>query len=556
MKKTFLLLLFILQVSAVFAQYTIKRAFANYTFDRPSEMISSIDGSNRFFVLQQRGIIYVFKNDTNVNNKKIFMNLTNVSQAGYEGGLMGMAFHPNFSTNRYFYLHYTFDSVSKFWNRISRFTVSANNPDTALRSSERIIMTIAQPYVGHKGGRIQFGSDEFLYIALGDGGNEGDPLGNGQNKSTLLGKILRINIKSTSPGKDYSIPASNPFYGNTSGYKEEIYAYGFRNPWKFSFDFHTGRLWAGDVGQYTWEEVDIVEKGKNYGWNKMEGFHCFGTCDTTGKGFTRPVWEFYREPEHAVIGGYVYRGLSFPDLYGKYIYGDLRGYVYALTYNGTTVTNNQQIHDYWGWFISSFGVGEDNEIYILKYYDGAIFRLVNKTAVKVNLKMVVQGMLNNNKLNMKDTVSVNLRNTTLPYGIVSSAKTVIDSLNFSGTLNFESANSGNYYLQITHRNSVETWSKILNLSNTSVNNFDLTLSQSQAYGNNLILKNGKYCIYSGDISRNGTVGADDLTAVDNGSVNFQTGYLLSDLNGDKFVDAFDLAIVGDNSYHFVTVIRP
>ncbi len=557
MKKILILLILLLSLSDVFAQnYIIKQAFVNYTFDRPTEMISSIDKTNRLFVLQQRGIIWVFKNDTAINSKKIFINLTQVQQTGYEGGLMAMAFHPNFKSNRYFYINYSFDSASKFWTRISRFTVSASNPDSGLNSSELILLTISHPYGGHKGGKIQFGNDGYLYIAVGDGGSNGDPLGNGQSKTTLLGKILRIDVNTPSPGKSYSVPVSNPFYGNSQGYKQEIYAYGLRNPWKFSFDYQTGKLWAGDVGEYTYEEVDLIENGKNYGWNKMEGFHCYGTCDTTGMGFTRPIWEFYRDPEHAVIGGYVYRGLSMPSLYGKYIYGDLKGYVWAMTYNGTAVTSNVLLHDYFGWAISAFGATEDNELYIVGYYTGVLYRLVNKTSVVLNLKMLVEGFYNNNRLNIKDTVQVNLRNTASPYAIVSSSKTLIDSISFKGNINFENTVGGNYYLQINHRNSIETWSKVVNLSNNVVNNFDLTSAQSQAYGNNLVRKNNLYCIYSGDVNQDGAADINDVGLVANNAYFYVSGYKPTDLNGDGFSDVSDQSIVDNNAYRFVMKITP
>lgn len=557
--KKILILIFVLSVTNIFAQqytYIIKRAFPNLVFNRPTELIPSIDKSNRLFMLQQRGIIYVFKNDSLTNSRKIFINLPQVSQQGYEGGLQGMAFHPNYVTNRYFYVHYTFDSVGLFWSRISRITASATNPDTALNSTERILMTIAQPLPGHKGGKIQFGNDGYLYIALGDGGGTGDPYNNAQNKSSLLGKILRIDVNNVSPGKSYAIPPSNPFYGNSQGFKEEIFAYGLRNPWKFSVDYQTNRIWAGDVGQFEWEEVDIIESGKNYGWNKMEGFHCYGTCDTTGKGFTRPVWEFWREMEHAVIGGYVYRGMAMPSLYGKYLYGDLKGYVWAITYNGTAVTNNVLIHDYFGWAISTFGLTEDNEFYIVGYYDGYMYRLVNKTAINVKLKMAIEGFYETKELNMRDTVTVNLRNSTSPYALVNTAKTIIDSNNFTGGLFFENATSGNYYLQIKHRNSIETWSKVLNLSNTVVNNFDMTTSMTQAFGNNLVFKNGKYCIYSGDSNQDGVVDLNDLGAVANGAYNYTTGYSLTDLTGDKFADMSDLQIADNNSELFIAKIVP
>lgn len=558
-----ILLTFILinLTNAFSQQYNIRQAFINYSFDKPTELIPSIDGTNRLFVLQQRGLAYVFKNDTTINNIKVFLNLTNVvAQTGYEGGLMGMAFHPNYKNNRYFYVHYSYiDSGSNVFSRISRFTTSLINPDSAILSSEYILMTVAEPFRPHKGGRIEFGPDGYLYIAKGDGGTDLDSVGNAQSKFNLMGKILRIDVNSVSPGRNYSVPVSNPYYGNTLGYKDEIYAYGFRNPWKFSIDPVTNRLWAGDVGEHNYEEIDIVEKGKNYGWNKLEGYHCLGTCDTSGMNFTRPVFEYdHSAGAQAVIAGYVYRGLNFPSLYGKYIYADLGlANVYAITYDGINVTANTLLNNYWGYYISTLGISEDrNEIFIMRFYSGAIFRLVNNLSVKVKLKMLIEGFFNNNKLNLKDTITVNLRNSAAPFNLVSSSKSILDSVNYFGTFNFENVNSGNYYLQIKYKNSIETWSKIVSLSSAALNNFDLTSSQSQAFGNNLKLKNNMYCIYSGDVNQDGAVEIIDVSSVDNDAKNFRSGLTATDLTGDRFVDVSDLTIVDNNGYNFVSRIIP
>ncbi|MGB3018138.1 MAG: PQQ-dependent sugar dehydrogenase, partial [Ignavibacteria bacterium] len=282
-----LLFAMLVSISETHAQYKMRVAFPNLaTFNNPIEMVNAGDGTNRLFVAQQRGLIYVFQNSPTVNSRKTFMDLTGVvSATGSETGLLGIAFHPNYENNRYLYLSYTFDS-SGLRSRIVRFEASSSNPDTALRSTQKILLTLAQPFSNHNGGKIAFGPDGYLYISFGDGGSGGDPQNNGQTRTTLLGKILRINVDSTQSGLSYAIPPTNPYYQNTDGFREEIYVYGVRNVWKFSFDNTTGQLWAGDVGQNAWEEIDIIERGKNYGWNKMEGFYCYGTCDTTGKGFT------------------------------------------------------------------------------------------------------------------------------------------------------------------------------------------------------------------------------------------------------------------------------
>lgn len=235
-------------------------------------------------------------------------------------------------------------------------------------------MEINQPYDNHKGGQLAFGADGYLYIGVGDGGSEGDPLGNGQNRSTLLGKILRINIDTAEANQNYSIPADNPFVGNTAGYRGEIYAYGLRNPWRFSFDSATGNLWVGDVGGDRLEEIDLVEKGKNYGWNIMEGSLCFNPMSGFNEtGLTLPVWNYTHDLGNAVIGGYVYHGSALPSLDGAYIYGDYgSGRIWALRYNGT-VTQNEQIADT-GLNIASFGVDQQGELYFTAL-SGKIYHL-------------------------------------------------------------------------------------------------------------------------------------------------------------------------------------
>ena len=205
---------------------------------------------------------------------------------------------------------------------IARFSVTANDANVADSNSQQVILEINQPFSNHKGGQLAFGPDGYLYIGVGDGGSEGDPDSNGQNLSTLLGKILRIDVNTQSNGRNYGIPADNPFAGNTAGYREEIYAYGFRNPWRFSFDSATGALWVGDVGQDRVEEIDLVEKGKNYGWNTMEGTLCYNPpsgCNQTG--LTLHIWNYTHDLGNAVIGGYVYPGKALPSLVGAYVYG-------------------------------------------------------------------------------------------------------------------------------------------------------------------------------------------------------------------------------------------
>ena len=353
--------------------YQVKVAFPNLLFDHPVGIYNAGDGSNRLFVIEQPGFIRVFENSANTSVASVFLNISSRVVYGGEMGLLGLAFHPNFSVNGYFYVDYIVDNPRR--TMISRFSASSDNPNVANVSSEFILLVVEQPFANHNGGQIAFGLDGYFYVALGDGGGAGDPLGNGQNRSTLLGSILRIDVNSASASLNYSIPFDNPFVGNTAGYREEIYAYGLRNPWRFSFDTATGWLWTADVGQNTIEEVDLIENGKNYGWNIMEGSLCYSPstgCNQTG--LTLPIWEYNHTLGYSVTGGFVYHGLLLPELAGSYIYGDYgSGRIWALQYNGTGAPINTEIVDS-ALNIPSFGLDENNELYICAF-DGKIYRL-------------------------------------------------------------------------------------------------------------------------------------------------------------------------------------
>lgn len=569
-KLLVLIFLALISVTDSFSQYKLKSAFPNLPkFNNPIELVHAYDGTNRMFVAQQRGIIYLFDNSPAVSTRKTFINLSGkVSQSGSELGLLGLAFHPNYESNRYFYVNYTFDSASAYFSRISRFTASSLNPDTALVSTELILMTLAQPYSNHNGGKVAFGPDGYLYISFGDGGSGGDPLGNGQNRAALLGKILRINVDIPANGKQYSIPSSNPFFGNSSGYKEEIYAYGLRNVWKFSFDFPTGRLWAGDVGQGSYEEIDIIENGKNYGWNKMEGFNCYGTCDTTGKGFTRPVWEYTHSATTgglSVTGGYVYRGASLPGLYGKYIYADYQyGSVWALNYDGVNPATNVLLHDTTNnsFFMSSFGVDQNNELFVFRYGNtiGEIFKIVNTGVSNLTLKSSIQGFYDtgSNTLNIADTTDVIIRSAVSPYNIFDSTSTVIDPLTLKGLCFFNNTPNGKYYIVLKHRNSLETWSRNGgdSLRKGETVTYDFTDDSSKAYGNNEIKTGNVYSVYNGDTNQDGIIDGSDLSNVENDVSLSASGYIVTDINGDNFADAADLSQVENNSSNSVVLISP
>lgn len=389
MKKNIPLLLAIFIYANSFAQnFMLQPAYPllSQTFLYPIEFKSSPDTSNRMFVVEKHGKIFVLNHSPNTTSTKLFLDLSaQVSQSPSYGetGLLGIAFHPNFSSNGYFYVNYTDSLNGDLMSFISRFQVSPNNPDSALLSSKYEILSLVQPYSNHNGGCLNFGLDGYLYCAFGDGGSAGDPQGNGQNKSVLLGKMLRLNIDSAATPLHYSIPTDNPFYGNSLGFREEIFAYGLRNTWRFNLDSVSQKMWAGDVGQNNYEEIDIIENGANYGWNILEGLHCYNApiCDTTLK--RKPIWEYTHSNSNiSVTGGYVYRGSALPALYGKYIFGDyVSGRIWALNYDSinpasTAVIIDRPVSVAQQKMISSFGIDRQNNIYAISYAEGKIFEIV------------------------------------------------------------------------------------------------------------------------------------------------------------------------------------
>ena len=355
------------------AQLQIEKAFPNLRFSRPVDFQAPNDGTNRIFVVEQAGLIKVFPNDRDVQTAGIFLDIRKrVDARANEMGLLGLAFHPDFKNNGLFFVNYTASNPRR--TIVSKFQAPSPGADKADPDSEVQILVINQPYSNHNGGQLAFGPDGYLYIALGDGGAAGDPQGHGQNPATLLGAILRIDVNNPTGGLPYSIPDDNPFAGNTEGIKEEIYAYGLRNPWRFSFDPQTGWLWAADVGQDAREEINLIESGKNYGWNIMEGSLCFSPptgCNKTG--LELPIWEYDHTQGHSITGGYVYRGKNVPELYGKYIYADfISGNIWALQYDGKNPPKNELLLAS-GLNISSFGVDSNYELYICAF-DGYIYR--------------------------------------------------------------------------------------------------------------------------------------------------------------------------------------
>ncbi len=337
--------------------------------EKPTSITHAGDGSKRLFITEQAGRIMIVKD--NVKLKDPFLDIRERVSCCGERGLLSVAFPPGFQKKGHFYVNYTNqlgDTV------VARFRTSKDS-DRADAVSEEVILMIKQPFANHNGGQLAFGPDGYLYIGMGDGGSGGDPFGNGQKMDTLLGKLLRIDVESNV--KPYDVPPSNPFVGK-KGVLPEIWALGLRNPWRFSFDRRTGNLFIADVGQNKYEEVDVQpassKGGENYGWNIMEGLHCFRskTCDTSG--LVLPVVEYGHDAGCSVTGGMVYRGTTLPPLDGTYLYGDYcSGRVWGIRGSGKQWTAKELLDS--GLSISTFGEDEAGELYVADYGGGGIFRI-------------------------------------------------------------------------------------------------------------------------------------------------------------------------------------
>ena len=350
----------------------LEPAFPGIELDRMVLLTHAGDDTGRLFVVLQPGRIVVFENDPAVESTHTFLDIRErVSDAGNEEGLLGLAFDPAYVENGYFYVYYSAARPRR--SVISRFSVSPGDPNRADPGSELVFMEVEQPYSNHNGGHLVFSPDGMLYVGLGDGGAAGDPQGNGQDTSTLLGSILRIDVSRLDDLGAYEVPEDNPLAGRGGAARGEIWAYGLRNPWRFSFDRETGTLWAADVGQNLYEEIDIIRPGLNYGWNVMEGSHCFRQQGCDAQGLTMPVAEYGRDGGCSVTGGHVYRGRRIPSLYGAYLYGDFcSGKIWALRHDGAAVTEHMEIADT-GLSISSFGEDPSGEVYVLTF-EGVIYR--------------------------------------------------------------------------------------------------------------------------------------------------------------------------------------
>ena len=352
-------------------------AFPNLKFRRPLFLTSAGNDNSRLFVVEQPGRIYVFKNEANVEEKKLFLDISSriPRRRHNEEGLLALAFHPKYKTNGFFYLCYSQHAADGKPRRgvIARFKVT-KDPDKADPASTKVLLEVPEPRGNHNGCMLTFGDDGYLYASFGDGGKQGDPDGNGQNLGNLLGSCIRIDVDRQDKGKAYAIPKDNPFVGR-KGARAEIWAYGLRNIWRMSFDRETGLLWGADVGQNGWEEVDIIVKGGNYGWNKREGKHAHRGGKKTDK-MIDPVAEYDRAKGISITGGYVYRGKKLKELVGVYVYADyFTGRIWGLTYDveKKKVIGNELMAHEQGKYIASFGEDAKKELYAC-CFDGRIYR--------------------------------------------------------------------------------------------------------------------------------------------------------------------------------------
>jgi glucose/arabinose dehydrogenase len=338
----------------------------------PVHITNAGDGSGRLFVVEQAGVIRII--DQGRLLPQPFLDIRERVNSGGEKGLLSVAFHPRYKDNGLFYVDYTTQQkglhtiIAEFKRR------SDNEADPA---SERLLLKIKQPYANHNGGQLAFGPDGYLYIGMGDGGLANDPFGNGQNTQTLLGALLRIDVDRRDGTRAYAIPPDNPFVGKPK-HREEIWAFGLRNPWRFAFDASGGLLYLADVGQDEYEEIDIIRKGRNYGWNIMEGPSCTPgvSANCNKSGLELPIFSYPHPDGFSITGGFVYRGKAIPELCGVYVYGDyVAQRIWGLRYNGSKVTQQRLLlktrHA-----ISSFGEDQAHELYLADHGHGKVMKIV------------------------------------------------------------------------------------------------------------------------------------------------------------------------------------
>ncbi len=578
LRTTLLLGFFFFAITAMMAQPSISLVPYASGFSSPVDIKPQ---GNRLFIVEKAGYIRIVTGPNTILPTDFLDIDARVNSGGNERGLLGLAFHPDYENNGYFYLNYN-DAAGD--TKISRFTRSSSNPDVADPNSELVLMTVDQPYSNHNAGDLAFGPDGYLYIPLGDGGSGGDPQNISQNTSRLLGKMLRVDVDGGTP---YSIPADNPFVGN-SAYQPEIWAVGLRNPWRISFDRLTNDLWIGDVGQNAWEEINVQPAnstgGENYGWRCYEGDATYNTGGCANQSqYTFPVHDYasINSVGCSVTGGYVYRGQNYPNLYGKYIYTDYcTGFFWYLEPNNQGGYSNFLLGDFNNFNFAAFGESNAGELFVAGLSNGIIYHIQETSnLVTCNLSVLLEGpydMATGNmqtalqqagKLpnsqpynhpdwsylgeervaslpsNMVDWVLISFRETLNGGSVVRKAAVLLDD----GTIEpFDvSLLSGlnSVYVMMEHRNHLP----VITAQPVNINNGTLTVdfTQMEGYtgaGTGQKLLGTKWALYAGNGNQDEAVGY-DLNAVDitywspiNGSFNI---YHPADYNMDNDVSAND-----------------
>jgi glucose/arabinose dehydrogenase len=384
MKNQLLLLILFLSFTKNFAQVNLSLSLVSSNFIKISNIAHA--GDSRLFVVEQPGIIKSVTFGGQIQSIP-FLDISTIVQFSGEMGLLGLAFHPLYKQNGYFYVNY----IDKTQNTVvARYQVSQTDSTVADANSGTILLTFAQPYTNHNGGDLNFGPDGYLYISTGDGGSGGDPLDMGQNKTTFLGKILRIDVDSAFP---YAIPAGNPFADGAGGNVDEIWSFGLRNPWRFSFDKQNGDMWIADVGQNAYEEIDLEPAGStggiNYGWRCYEGNHAYNSANCLPmSSYTFPIYEYSHSEGCSITGGYMYRGNAFPLLQGRYLYADFcNGKIWSLKKNGANWVNELLFQDVAARF-STFGENKDGELFIGDV-NGKLYSICELTAVANNPNLTI-----------------------------------------------------------------------------------------------------------------------------------------------------------------------
>lgn len=356
--------------------FQLMPVFEQLNVSQPVDLQKPKDGGDWLYIVEQQGVVKVFDRNSQGADAKTFLDISQKLTFRGEMGLLGLAFDPNYTQTGRFWVNYTTQRNGPRRTVLARYTANPQTQTVDLLS-ERIVLEVNQPRANHNGGQLAFGFDGMLYMSLGDSGGAGDPDGDAQNPTTLLGSILRLDV--SAEDGNYRIPSDNPFVGNTNGWREELFAYGLRNVWRFSFDQFEGqsRLWAADVGQNAFEEINLIQSGGNYGWNRLEGNACYppgSVC--SGEGTIAPLFAYgHGGGDRSITGGYVYRGENLPELKGAYIYGDfISGRIWALRAGENQVAENVLLAELGPQTVTCFGVDQNQELYIVTI-TGAIYKL-------------------------------------------------------------------------------------------------------------------------------------------------------------------------------------